>query len=116
MARSARQRVHREWFRRVDRGGRKSCSNCRAKLLPGESIWSWGEYVNAKWRNVQDLCMNCWPEVRQRLLAHKAECGCAFELIGYHSTKPSWMIMEETTDVAAIQCGAEGVHQEPAVV
>lgn len=87
------ERVHREWFRPVERGGRKSCPNCKAKLEPGESIWAWGEYIRAKWHTVQDVCKTCWPTVRVKLLAHKKDCGCVFILVPYHSALPDWMTL-----------------------
>lgn len=90
-------RVHREWFRTVERGGRKSCPSCRAKLEPGEWIWSWGEYVRAKFRCIRDVCKNCWPEVQKRLKDHAGDCGCVFELEARGASRPAWMTMECNT-------------------
>lgn len=97
MPRARRPRVHNEWFRQVDRGGRKSCPSCRAKLEPGEKIWSWGEYLRAKWHSVKDVCKNCWPEVRKRLLAHEKDCpeNCTIELCGRGDQLPHWMTLGE---------------------
>lgn len=89
------QRTHNEYFRPVFLGGRKSCPECRARLGPGESIWSHGEYVRARWRTVGNFCKECWPAVRTRLLAHKKECGCAFALKGYHCGLPAWLTLSE---------------------
>ena len=88
--------IHREWFRPVSLGNRKSCPECKAKLPPGESIWSWGEYQYAKWRTVQYLCRSCWPAVEKRLLKHRLDCGCDFELVGYHTTLPAWLALPTT--------------------
>lgn len=94
MANKAKPRVHREHFRQVSLGGRKSCPSCGEKLNGG-SIWSWGEYVNAKWRTVKHFCEKCFPKIRLQLLEHKAECGCAFELKGYHCSLPKWLTLTD---------------------
>lgn len=90
------QRIHREWFRPVERGGRKSCPSCKAKLELGEWIWSWGEYHNAKWHNVQDVCKSCWPKVAERLRTHQTDCpdNCVIELVCREAPKPTWMTLE----------------------
>jgi len=93
------QRIHREWFRRVDRGGRKSCSGCGAKLEPGESIFSHGEYVCAKFRRIQDVCKSCWPSVAKKLKEHVAGCGCVFELMVCGSPQPAWLSLPEGCEV-----------------
>ncbi len=86
------ERVHNEHFRTVSLSNRKSCPNCAEKLPSGEYIWSWGEYVNAKWRTVRHFCRACYTQsVQGRLLAHKAECGCNFNLVGYHTGLPLWL-------------------------
>lgn len=90
------QRLHREWFRPVLRGNRKSCPSCGEKLR-GEQIWCHGEYVNAKWRNVEDFCRRCWDGVRAKLLAHAGPCGCQFELVGYHTGLPWWLSLKPRT-------------------
>jgi transposase len=94
VARKPKKRVHREWFRCVDRGGRKSCPNCKAKLEPGELIWSWGEYVRAKFRHIEDVCKNCWGELVEKLKAHAGDCGCTFELEVRGAPRPAWLTME----------------------
>ena len=93
-------RIHNEWFRPVQRGNRKSCPNCHAKLEPGEQVWYWGEYVNAKWRNVQDICKNCWPGIVPKLLEHERQCpdNCTITLVGYGGYGlPSWLKLPERT-------------------
>lgn len=83
-------RIHREWFRPIREGGRKSCPCCHEKL-EGESIWSHGNYVNAKWRTVGKFCRKCFGNIAEHLMEHKAECGCSFELVGYHCVLPRWL-------------------------
>ena len=90
------KRSHREWFRPVS-AGRKSCPSCHAKLGPGESPWSWGEYVYGKWRTVQHFCRECWPPIAVRLVAHPIACHppCEIELAAYGSAKlPEWLTIE----------------------
>ena len=87
-------KVHREWFRSVSFGGRKSCPECHAKLLPGEWIWTWGEYRNAKFRAIQHFCKSCWPTIRLLLVEHADECGCNFEFcIKGGSIQPDWLTL-----------------------
>ena len=89
---AAKQRTHNEYFRTVGLGGRKSCPTCKEKLLPGESIWSWGEYHNAKWYTVRRFCKCCFPDVQRDLDVHRNECGCDFNLVMYGGEQqPNWM-------------------------
>lgn len=91
------QRNHNEWFRKVSLGNRKSCPTCRAKIEQGESIWSWGEYIRAKWCTVKHFCKKCYDaEVRQPLLAHSGPCGCTITLQIREHEKPEWLTLEET--------------------
>lgn len=88
------QRIHREWFRPVKAGGRKSCPNCKARLEEGESLWQWGEYHYTKWRNVLSVpfCKACYEEtVAKNLISHKGDCGCDFELVGKGHRLPEWL-------------------------
>lgn len=94
--RKPKQRVHREWFRTVSRGNRKSCPTCRAKLEAGEWIWSWGEYRYGKFRAIKDVCKACWPKLAVDLNDHTAECGCAVELEARGASRPAWMNLECT--------------------
>jgi hypothetical protein len=81
------QRVHREWFRPVSLGNRKSCPTCGEMLGKG-SIISWGEYQYGKWRTVKHFCRKCYKtEVKPLLEEHAAECGCTFELMN----APEWL-------------------------
>ena len=90
-------REHNEYFRTVSLGKRKTCPSCKAKLALGESIWSWGEYVRAKWRTVDYFCKECFNSaVRSRLLNHAKDCGCKVNLVGYGGTKlPPWLTLVE---------------------
>lgn len=106
-------RQHNEHFRTVSLGGRKSCPTCGAKLQVNaathvnaaglrESIWSWGEYHNAKWHTVKHFCKECFDkEVRQPLLKHQQQCdggssgrftGCFINLVNHDWVKfPDWL-------------------------
>jgi hypothetical protein len=95
-------RNHNEWFRTVSLGGRKSCPCCHQKLLPGESIWSWGEYVGGpSWRTVKYFCKLCFPtEVQEPLIHHAGPCGCTITLVGYQgATLPSWLNLTPACNV-----------------
>jgi hypothetical protein len=88
------QRTHNEYFRTVSLGNRKSCPTCRTKLL-GESVWSWGEYHNVKWRTVKYFCRSCFKsEVLQLLQNHTDDCGCIVSLVGYQTALPEWLTLE----------------------
>jgi len=103
------ERIHREWFRTV-MDKRKSCPNCREKLPIGESIWSWGEYVRAKWRTVGYFCIACFPSIRRDLEIHKNHCGCKFELVGYGGQElPEWLSVDSESCQIAIQRLQESV-------
>ncbi len=91
----AKQRQHNEWFRPVSLGNRKSCPECHVKLAHNESIWSWGQYVNAKWRTIKYFCKECWPAIRGELNEHTGDCGCVVNLQMYHCTGPDWLSLEE---------------------
>jgi hypothetical protein len=96
--------IHREWFRTIKVGGRKSCPNCKVKLEAGESIWQWGNYVNAKWHNVLPVgfCKACYNEsVRQPLIKHAKACGCKIELVGYQGVRlPAWLTIPAAKDLS----------------
>lgn len=91
----AKPRVHNEWFRSVSLGNRKSCPSCGDKLEPGEKVWSWGEYVRAKWRTVMHFCKHCYEKsVCAPLLAHAGPCGCKIELVAYGGERlPEWLVL-----------------------
>lgn len=81
------QRVHNEWFRTVSLRNRKSCPTCKQKL-EGDSIWSWGEYSNARWYTVKHFCKKCYnQEVKPLLIQHEKECGCSFNLCSRNGEK-----------------------------
>jgi hypothetical protein len=84
-------RSHNEWFRTVSMGNRKTCPTCH-NPLKGESIWSWGEYHNAKWRTIKRFCRNCFQhEVSIPLKQHNTECGCQITLVGKSESLPEWL-------------------------
>lgn len=89
------QKIHNEWFRPVSLGNRKSCPNCKVKLTG--SIWSWGEYVRAKWRTIQYFCEDCFPSINKLLIDHSKDCGCNFALKGYNCSLPEWLNLEKET-------------------
>lgn len=118
MKRKAKQRVHNEYFRTVSLGNRKTCPTCKAKLTRSlvqpettgpyyqqESIWSWGNYVNARWHTVDYFCRQCFATtVAARLLEHADECGCAIELVGYRGERlPPWLTLSAAIDAASEQ-------------
>jgi len=88
-------RTQNEYFRPVSLSNRKSCPHCKAKLSPGESIWSWGEYVRGQWRTVRYFCRQCYPEIQTLLIEHKDQCGCSFQLKPYSCQLPEWLTIEE---------------------
>jgi len=88
----AKTRQHNEYFRTVSLGGRKSCPCCKAKLENNESIWSWGNYVRAKWVTVTHFCNNCFESnVQKPLTSHTDDCGCTVNLVGYSGRLPNWL-------------------------
>lgn len=90
------QRNHNEWFRPVSCGGRKSCPKCQAKLGKNESIWSWGNYINAKWHTITYFCKECFQtRVADHLLEHAGECGCSITLVMYHADQPRWLRLKK---------------------
>lgn len=96
----AKQRTHREWFRTV-MAKRKSCPSCHAKLPQNEKIWSWGNYINARWHTINHVCVSCWPATEKRLVDHLSGCGCTFELVGYSSQKlPQWLKINQACGLA----------------
>lgn len=91
----AKQRMHNEWFRTVSLNNRKSCPCCKKKLEQGEAIWSWGNYVCAKWRTITHFCKNCFDnEVANRLKSHTDECGCTVQIVIRDSKSPEWLTLE----------------------
>lgn len=104
MARKTTNRRHNEHFCTVSLGGRKSCPTCNRKLPDGESVWSWGEYVRARWRTVLHFCVQCYDaEVKRPLLAHAGPCGCEIVLCSYQGERlPDWLnLSPSVTEVDA---------------
>lgn len=89
-------RKHNEWFKTISLGNRKSCPTCGTKLDPGESIWTWGEYVRAKFRKITHFCKHCYQrEVVTRLDTHAEHCGCEFEFQSQSGPLPEWLTYEK---------------------
>lgn len=88
----ARQRIHNEYFRSL----KKTTCDCGEKKT---QVYSWGEYVRVCWRSVAHFCVKCFAtRVLNRLITHKGECGCGFELVWKGSgKKPEWLKVEEPT-------------------
>lgn len=88
-------RSHNEWFRVVSLGNRKSCPTCHDKLTDGESVWSWGEYHNARWYTVKHFCSQCFvAEVLSLLEQHVKPCHCTIVLQCRESNRPEWLVKE----------------------
>jgi hypothetical protein len=87
-------------MRPVARGNRKSCSNCHVRLEEGESIWTCGAYIWAKWNRQFDCCKACWPRWAARLNEHARDCpdNCTVVLVPYHCVLPAWMVLTEAED------------------
>lgn len=88
---------HNEWFQSLS-SKRKSCPNCHAKLLYGESIWAWGEYFSGKWRTVKHFCKSCFiKEVQGLLISHTAGCGCEVHLCSRsdYGPLPAWLTLNK---------------------
>ncbi len=54
MARKSKDRIHHEWFRTVT----ETTCECGARRT---EVWSWGEYVRARWNTVNHFCRRCFP-------------------------------------------------------
>lgn len=88
-------RTHNEYFRPVK--DKKCQCGTKASDHP-DGVWSWGEYVGGKWRNVMRVCFRCWYfRALPTLVNHKADCGCAFNLVGYRTKLPFWISIPEVT-------------------
>lgn len=77
---------HNEWFRTVDdkvcECGRRTSRTYRNKPLAEseqcQQVYSWGQYVIAKWRTIYHFCEHCALEKIEPVLSnHIAECGCS---------------------------------------
>jgi hypothetical protein len=56
------------YLRTVSLKNRKSCPTCKIKLEENESIYSSGEYIHAKWRNIEHFCKNCFNDFNEKLI------------------------------------------------
>lgn len=76
------------YIRPVKLNDRKSCPTCQIKLNKFESIYSSGEYIRAKWRNIEYFCVHCFSHLDKRL---KNEFD-NLEYRGYQSCViPNWI-------------------------
>lgn len=70
------------YLRTVSLNNRKTCPTCKIKLEKDESIYSSGEYIRAKWRNIEFFCFNCFKEFNEKLVTlfgkieYKSYRGC----------------------------------------
>lgn len=85
-------RQHNQYFRTVTA---RTC-NCGAQYKEGGHVWSWGEYVRAKWYTVKWFCEKCFHyEVKDLLTGHTDTCGCKVNLVGYQGQQlPEWLTLE----------------------
>jgi len=74
---------------------RKSCPTCKAKLEPGEYVWSWFEYVNLRQQAITRFCKACFDQqVKSKLADHVESCGCEINFIYYSAPSsgvPEWL-------------------------
>ncbi len=84
---------HNEWFRLIT----KTTCECGIR---NTVVYSWGEYVHAKWRTISHVCEFCFPQVINRLLSHSNQCGCTITLVGYRGQKlPDWLKLPQTCNL-----------------
>lgn len=84
---------------------RKSCPTCGEKLEKDEFIWSWGEYINAKWRTVKHFCKACFPrEVQEPLSSHTDDCGCIVNLVSRGEELPDWLTLQTPCKHHQVDC------------
>lgn len=89
---SRKQKTYNAWFRTVSLGNRKSCPECKCKLPPGESIWTWGDYYRVKWHNVTHFCRQCFAtKVFSRLYHHLQWFRCGLVVCAYREPLPDWL-------------------------
>jgi hypothetical protein len=80
------------YIRTVSLGNRKSCPTCLQKLN-GDLIYSAGEYVNAKWNNIQHFCSLCFESnLKRDCEVYRTKTGKEIEFVSYQGTKiPEWL-------------------------
>jgi hypothetical protein len=89
----AKARQHNEWFKLIVK---RTCS-CGQKKT---DVYSWGEYIAARWNTIDYVCESCFPQIVNRLLSHAQDCGCEFNLIGYRGTiLPAWLKLPENCPI-----------------
>lgn len=108
MSKAKAPRVHREWFNMLVK---TKCPDCGTR---NTTVYSWGEYVRAKYRAVRYFCDSpeCHTPIVEALKQHQRECGCQFELVGKNCQVPSYLqdrLLEINLqhDMQAQYCGIE---------
>ena len=89
-----RQRSHNEWFQTTTRCRCDCGLTGRDRATKGldPQGYIWGEYVSGRWRTIQYVCQNCFPEVLRRLKAHTDPCGCTVNFCARSGHDiPEWM-------------------------
>jgi hypothetical protein len=94
-------RTHNEWFKFTKYSICTCGSNKRSRTQVDKdpTVYSWGEYHNARWRTVQLVCEICFAsEVIPRLVSHAGDCGCTFQLCAKSGSGglASWIKMPVT--------------------
>lgn len=80
------------YIRTVSLGKRKSCPTCSLKLND-RSIYSAGEYINAKWNNIQHFCELCFStNLKKDCEIYETKTGKEIKFVSYQGTKiPEWL-------------------------
>lgn len=80
------------YIRTVSLNSRKSCPTCLQKLNE-QSIYSAGEYINAKWNNIRHFCSLCFESnLKRDCEQYKMETGKEIRFVSYQGTKiPDWL-------------------------
>lgn len=79
---------------------RKSCPACLKKLPTNEAIYSYGEYIRAKWNTFTYGCVNCFDTcAKPMMVKYKNETGREINIIGYQGAQiPEWLKLDSTQD------------------
>lgn len=90
------------YVRTVSMGKRKSCPSCYHKLLPGEHIWSAGQYIYGLWHTAINFCPHCYQEiVVSELKRYSKRYNQHCHIIMYKGEqRPSWMHCTVTGSLA----------------
>lgn len=103
------------WAGPVSLRGRKSCPNCKRKLVaPQERIWAMGMYVCGKFRKFSrsteaHCCRECFTRFdRQMFLGLFWVEGKNYAYKGRHATLPWWMWVGAWRNDPNLRTGALG--------